>query len=71
MAEIQKSPDNLTVIDWINQINKDGEGLNEWEVNFMKSITLQGHNHSIFSARQVELIERIYCNRVPLRRFRK
>ena len=71
MAEIQKPPTQETIFDWINQINKDGENLTDWEEKFMVSITVQAHNQVKFSPRMVEAIEKIYCNRVPLRRFKK
>lgn len=68
--EIQKQPSQDVVKQWIGQINKNAENLTEWEKDFMKSVTVTASFNPPMSPKRIEVIERIYCNKIPLRRFK-
>lgn len=53
------------VKDWIERVMNEGRNLTLWEQDFMESICDQfGRTHSL-SARQEEILERIYVDKVP------
>lgn len=68
--EIQKQPSQELVAEWIKLINEKGEGLTEWEKDFMKSVTITASFNNPMSPKRIEVIERIYCNKIPLRKFK-
>ena len=69
--ETQRRPTDATIKQWIDDINTKGEGLNDWEKVFMPSVTRQFEERGWLTPKQIERVELIYCNRVPLRRFKE
>ena len=54
-----------TVIEkWIKMINEEGINLSDWELGFMESITDQFDRSRYLSERQIEVLERIYTEKV-------
>lgn len=55
-----------TVIeDWIERICNEGRNLSDWERKFIDSISEQWDENAWLSARQEEILERIYVEKVP------
>ncbi len=50
--------------DWIERINTEGRNLTEWEKSFMESITAHWDATGFLSEKQLEVVERIYTNKV-------
>jgi uncharacterized membrane-anchored protein len=51
---------------WINDTNRDGKQLTDWELHFMESITEQFSETGRLSERQEEILERIYAEKTRL-----
>lgn len=66
----QLPPTQETVKDWVEQIQTKSENLSPWETNFMKSVATQVKLGYVMSPKQIERIELIYANKVPLRCFK-
>lgn len=58
-----KSPE--VIEDWINRINEEGVNLSKWEEDFVDSITDQWNARKSISAKQEDILERIYTDKVP------
>jgi len=52
------------VDDWIERINTEARNLSEWETSFMESITERWDATRTLSDKQLEIVERIYTNKV-------
>ncbi len=50
---------------FVEEIENNGKGLTDWEVNFILSIKRQLEEGRHLSARQSEILERIYQEKVP------
>lgn len=50
---------------WIRKINEEGRGLSTWELEFMESVTEQFEDRGTLSAKQEEVVERIYAEKTP------
>lgn len=56
----------FTVIeDWIERVITEGRNLSDWEHKFIDSISEQWDEKAWLSARQEEILERIYVEKVP------
>ncbi len=51
------------IAEWIDRINNEGRGLNDWEEHFMESVTGQFVGYGSISDRQEEILERIYAEK--------
>ncbi len=49
---------------WIDAVNDEGRDLSDWEKNFMESVTDQFISRGSLSEKQVEILERIYTEKV-------
>lgn len=49
--------------EWIERIEVMGEGLTEWEDNFVGSVKIQLEEKGSLSPKQVEILERIYAEK--------
>jgi hypothetical protein len=56
---------NEVLDDWIARVNSEGRNLTEWEQSFMESVTDQMDRQRHLSERQIEILERIYTEKVP------
>ena len=59
-----KLPSNKIIEQWLNDVNDAGEDLTAWESQFMESITEQFERKGGLSERQIEILERIYTEKV-------
>ncbi len=50
---------------WLDRCREDGEKLTPWEVSFLESVTDQFDCRGSLSERQLEVLERIYNEKVP------
>lgn len=50
-------------MEWIEQIEVMGDGVTEWEENFVSSVKEQLEKKGSLSPKQAEILERIYANR--------
>lgn len=66
----QLPPTQATVKDWVEQIQTKAESLSPWEADFIKSVAAQIGFGYLMSPKQIERIELIYANKVPLRCFK-
>lgn len=63
MAEIWK-PQTLEVYkSWVSAIEDVSEELNDWELNFIESISDKLDRRSNLTERQAEVLERIYAEK--------
>lgn len=62
---MSKPPTIAELADWIMRINDEAVNLSEWETQFMESINDQWTRRQWLTARQIEIIERIYTEKVP------
>lgn len=59
---MKNKPD--VVKQWIDSINEEGWNLTKWEENFIASISEYFERTGTLSARQEEILERIYTEKV-------
>lgn len=48
---------------WIDAVNETGRGLTDWEEDFMETISEQFETSQSMSARQEEILEKIYAEK--------
>ena len=51
--------------DWLDRIENEASGLTAWESSFVVSLADQMDQGRNLSERQVEILERIYVEKVP------
>lgn len=59
---------NSTVVEWIEAIMANGVNTTVWEDDFIQDMQDKVERYgdrAIFTEKQIEVIERIYTNRVP------
>lgn len=54
-----------TLWKWTEVIKTEGKELTEWEESFVDSVRDQIQKRRVLSARQIEILERIYVEKTP------
>ena len=57
-----KGVDHSRMLEMVQEIDDDGEGLTKWEIEFISGIIDNGQK--FFSQKQADIIKRIYEDRV-------
>ena len=52
------------ILNWIDAVNTEGKNLSKWEEQYMESVTERTDHGQSLSEKQVEILERIYCEKV-------
>ena len=53
------------IADWLERCEGEARNLTDWERNFLESVQEQFDRSGHLSEKQIEILERIYCERVP------
>lgn len=57
--------DPKIVAQWIQDVLESGKGLSKWEEDFVASLEEQFEKRKSLSDKQLEILERIYTDKVP------
>lgn len=60
-----KKADAVTITYWLESISTEGRNLTKWEQDFVDSVAEQFKARGSLSSKQIEVLERIYTEKVP------